>query len=208
MASKFFRFFSPQRPFGMLAFFILAAATTLVDQLSKFFIVLIFQPVVSLDPLTAGPILERAANPIELIPNCFHFMFRINTGAAFSALTDHTTLLTGISILISLGVVGWAWMLKPGEQGLRLSQALIFGGAIGNLIDRIRLGYVIDFLDAHWGETLRWPTFNIADSAICVGIGLLFIASFFATQPTQARSAEGGAGKKNESAECGMGNAE
>jgi signal peptidase II len=102
--------------------------------------------------------------------------FVTNTGAAFSWLEGHTAMLTLVSIIISMVVIVWAWRLKPQEQGFRLSFGLILGGAIGNLIDRVRMGHVIDFIDAHWREVYHWPTFNLADSAICVGIALLFIA--------------------------------
>ena len=57
--------------------------------------------------------------------------------------------------------------------------SLILGGAIGNLIDRLRFGFVIDFLDFHWKEVYHWPAFNVADSAIVVGVSILLIQSFF-----------------------------
>ena len=60
------------------------------------------------------------------------------------------------------------------ELGLLAGYSLFFGGALGNLIDRIRFGEVIDFLDVHWGN-LHWPAFNVADSALCVGAGLFLL---------------------------------
>lgn len=182
MFSKTTQFFSPQRPLRMPVFFWIAAVTILLDQLSKIAMNAIFHPLV-VPGLNGTPELSKAGLEIVLIPNLLQFWYRINTGAAFSALTNHTGFLTAISVVISLFVVAWAWFLKPEERGLRLSQGLIFGGAIGNLIDRFRLGYVIDFIDAHWKDVYHWPTFNIADSAICVGIFLLAVASFCATQP-------------------------
>ena len=167
----------------MSTFFWIAAVTVLLDQLSKLAMISMFRPVVQ--SIDGGPVLVDAANPIVLIPDIFQFMFRINTGAAWSALTGHTGFLSIISLVISLFVVAWAWFLKPGEQGLRLSQGLIFGGAVGNLIDRFYRGYVIDFIDVHWREAYHYPTFNIADSAICVGIFLLAVASFCVDPPAE-----------------------
>lgn len=184
--SKINALIGPQRPFGLKSFFIIAAATAILDQLSKLVMVSIFAPLVQ--TIDGIPRLLHCQPEIVLIPDVFQFMFRINTGAAFSSLTGHTGFLTAISLVISLGVVAWACFLKPGEQGMRLSLALIFGGAVGNLIDRFRLGYVIDFIDAHWREVYHWPTFNIADSCICVGIFLLFVTSFTASQPATEES--------------------
>ena len=69
------------------------------------------------------------------------------------------------------------WIQKEKNRGARLGLALILGGAIGNVIDRIRFGAVVDFLDFYVGE-YHWPAFNIADSAICIGVAILLIASF------------------------------
>jgi signal peptidase II len=64
--------------------------------------------------------------------------------------------------------------LRPHQKTLLVSLALILGGAVGNLIDRLRLGEVIDFVDLHWYD-IHWPAFNVADSAISIGVALLFI---------------------------------
>ena len=65
--------------------------------------------------------------------------------------------------------------------------SLILGGAIGNLVDRLQLGYVVDFLDFHWQEIYHWPAFNVADSSIVVGVSLLFILSFFPQNSAKTR---------------------
>lgn len=193
MFSKITSLLGPQRRIGLKTFFILAAATMIIDQISKLLMVAYFDPQV--EKIAGHFELINAKEPIVLIPDLFQFMFRINTGAAFSALTGKTGFLTIISIIISIGVVAWACSLKPGEQGLRLSLGLIFGGAVGNLIDRLRLGYVIDFIDAHWKDVYHYPTFNIADSAICVGIFLLFVASFITMPAAEPPPAPATAGK-------------
>jgi signal peptidase II len=65
--------------------------------------------------------------------------------------------------------------LEQGQRAMRVALPLVLGGAIGNLVDRIRLGYVVDFIHAHWREKYHWPTFNVADIAITVGIGLMLL---------------------------------
>lgn len=194
--SKINALIGPQRPFGLKAFFLIAIVTAVIDQLTKLAMVATFAPLVQ--TIASEPTLIHASPPIVLIPDVFQFMFRINTGAAFSSLTGHTGFLTAISVVISLGVVAWACFLKPGEQGMRLSLALIFGGAVGNLVDRFRLGYVVDFIDAHWREVYHWPTFNIADSCICVGIFLLFVTSFTVSQPAAEEAPRAAVQKSSE----------
>ena len=65
--------------------------------------------------------------------------------------------------------------LEKGQRAMRWALPLVLGGAIGNLVDRMRLGYVVDFIDAHWRDKYHWPTFNVADIAITVGIGLMLL---------------------------------
>lgn len=167
---------APRRAVSMKVFGGLAGGTIILDQLTKLIMWSIFDPVVHLEAGIHKLYSSNAA--IELVPNSFHFRFAINTGAAFSFLHDFPGLLTFFSVVIALLMLGWAWFLKPGEQGLRLWLGVILGGALGNLIDRARLGYVIDFLDVHWHESYHWPTFNVADSMICIGIFMLAMASF------------------------------
>jgi len=187
---------SPARPFSMIAFGWIAAATMLLDQLSKWAIIRTFVPDGSFFR-PASFLTDAPSQPARVvIPNCLNIEFALNTGAAFSWLEGYTAMLTLVSIIISIVVLVWAWRLKPHEQGFRLSFGLILGGAIGNLIDRVRMGHVIDFIDAHWPMysfankgwfEFHYATFNIADSAICVGIALLFIAGFMpGLHPAQA----------------------
>lgn len=103
-----------------------------------------------------------------------------NTGAAFS-LFDSASGWQGLFFLclngsISLALLVWLFKLKYHDNSLKSwSLSLIIGGALGNIIDRVQLGYVIDFLDVHWGIH-HWPIFNVADSAVCVG-GFLLVWS-------------------------------
>ncbi len=101
-----------------------------------------------------------------------------NTGAAFSFLTNasgwQTPLLAAVTVIVSIGLSLWLLRLLPQKKWLLIAIALIIGGALGNLYDRITLGYVVDFL-LFYVKTWAWPAFNIADSAICIGAAMLVI---------------------------------
>jgi signal peptidase II len=102
-----------------------------------------------------------------------------NYGAAFgvgnSAELPYQGLLLALVSLLALAAIGTYAMRLPAENRLaQTALALIMGGALGNLIDRARLGYVIDFIDVYWA-THHWPAFNVADSAITVGVSLLIL---------------------------------
>jgi len=135
-----------------------AAGVLALDQASKWLVRQSFEPGASL------PVLS----PL------FHLTYVQNTGAAFGMLRGHAPLF----VALSLAVAGWiVWELRRPRGHTRLTVAclsLIFGGALGNVIDRVRLGYVVDFLDFR-----VWPVFNVADSAITIGVTLLLWQSFF-----------------------------
>lgn len=118
--------------------------------------------------------------------------FMSNSGAAFSMLADMNSpwihyffLSIGSAALVGLTVV--YWKLKKVNNLYSWPLALIAGGAAGNLIDRVRFGAVIDFLDFYIGN-YHWPAFNIADSAICVGAGLFLIINIFETRHQDLRT--------------------
>jgi len=119
---------------------------------------------------------------VAVIPY-FNLTMAHNTGAAFSFLAGaggwQRWFFMGITFLISIAL--FIWLKKLGSQAKleAISISLILGGAIGNVIDRIYFGYVIDFLDVYVGS-YHWPAFNIADAAICIGAALLIIDSFIA----------------------------
>ena len=117
---------------------------------------------------------------ITVVENFFNITYLRNKGAAFSFLaTFHYRLQFFIFIsLVAIAVIITVFRrLRPDQRFAAFSLALIFSGALGNLIDRVRLGEVIDFLDAHWYNH-HWPAFNVADSAICVGVFLLAVDMF------------------------------
>ena len=121
-----------------------------------------------------------AEKPQVLTP-FLRLVYAENTGAAFSFLAGRGEwaqwLLRGFSAAACAFILAWLWRNPPRGEAAALS--LILGGAAGNLIDRIRFGYVIDFIDAHWGA-YHWPAFNIADSAIVLGALILIWRLIFA----------------------------
>ncbi len=114
---------------------------------------------------------------ITVVQNFFNITYIRNKGAAFGFLADSTYRLPFfimISVIAVVVIIGIFRKLRPEQKLTAFSLSLIFAGALGNLMDRIRLGEVIDFIYVHWYEHY-WPAFNVADSAICVGVFLLAI---------------------------------
>lgn len=111
----------------------------------------------------------------------FSITYAHNYGAAFSFLSDaggwQRWFFAVLAGSISIGLVIWMKQLKHNETLSAISLSLILGGAIGNLIDRVIYGYVIDFFDVYY-QTYHWPVFNIADSAITVGVVFMLYESF------------------------------
>lgn len=120
--------------------------------------------------------------PLEVLPN-LNLTLMFNRGAAFSFLANaggwQRWLLAGFALLVTVGLLVWLLRARRSERLLALSLALIIGGAIGNLIDRVLFGHVVDFIQVYLPFIpLRlfnpWPAFNVADSAISIGVvGLL-----------------------------------
>ncbi len=126
----------------------------------------------------------------------FNFTLMHNYGAAFSFLANaggwQRWFFTIVAVVISIVLTIWLFRLKNHEKWLGFGLALVLGGAVGNVIDRIRFGYVVDFIQwfANWkGNTYYWPSFNIADSAILVGTALIIISSFFVDEDPKEDSA-------------------
>lgn len=115
----------------------------------------------------------------------FDWYLAHNKGAAFSFLADQSGwqrwFLAALTVGVSTFIFLWLKSLKPNQKYTMIALSLILGGAIGNLIDRVLLGYVIDFIQV-WLGTYPWPSFNIADSAICVGAVLLIYADLFLSE--------------------------
>jgi signal peptidase II len=148
----------------MLKWLNLSALVIVFDQLSKWW---------------ADSALELYQS-IAVLP-FFNITLAYNHGAAFSFLASESGwqrwFFTGLAIVVSIVLFFWIKRLKTDAKWEAISLALILGGALGNVIDRVIHGYVIDFLDVYYG-TYHWPAFNVADSAICVGAILLILDSF------------------------------
>jgi signal peptidase II len=147
-------------------------------------IVLIALAVLALDQATKllvlrllGPTQERV-----IVEGFFRFVHWGNTGAAWSLFRDRNDLLAVVSILALLGLFLWRRHFHIQSVLGQISLGLIFGGIAGNLMDRLRYHQVIDFLrfylNRRGGEEIGFPAFNVADSAICVGVGLLILISW------------------------------
>jgi signal peptidase II len=122
----------------------------------------------------------RSISPVEtrvVISGFFSLVNWQNTGAAWGILKDYNLVLTVISVLTVAALCLFRHSLQLHRPGPRVALGLIAGGIIGNLIDRIRIGSVIDFLFFYVGQ-YHWPAFNVADSAICVGVGLYILMSW------------------------------
>lgn len=120
---------------------------------------------------------------IVIIPDLFSWTLAYNTGAAFSFLADHSGwqrwLFALIAAVVSAVLVVWLKRLPRRGQGwLAMGLALVLGGALGNLFDRMVYGHVIDFILVHWQQRWYFPAFNVADCAITVGAALLALDMF------------------------------
>ncbi|MDA8428715.1 MAG: signal peptidase II [Geobacteraceae bacterium] len=152
-------------------FAILAVAGLLLDQASKLYI-------------------NRSMQLFDSIPvvaNFFNITYVRNPGAAFSFLSNASWRLPffiGISLVASIAILVAFHKLRNDQRLAQISLAMIFSGAIGNLIDRVRMGEVIDFLDVHWYRH-HWPAFNVADSLICVGVFLLALDMLLEDRPSK-----------------------
>jgi signal peptidase II len=134
--------------------------------------------------------------PVIVFEQFWHFRYAENPGAAwglFAGLPDGFRQLFFVVVTVAaLAFIGVTYHRAPLQQRLlRVSLALVAGGAFGNLLDRLLRGYVIDFIDWHWRNdpSLRWPTFNIADSAISVGVVLMILESFLPRKVAAAAEA-------------------
>ena len=111
----------------------------------------------------------------------FNLTYVRNSGAAFSFLSDaggwQRWFFAAMALIISSILIVWLYRLKKHETLLAVALALVLGGAIGNLIDRLAYGYVIDFLDVYY-QNWHWPAFNVADMAISLGVFLMLLESF------------------------------
>ncbi len=140
----------------------IALAAVLLDQLSKYYIL--------------NEILGQGA--VIVISPVFNLVRAWNTGVSFSMFNNYGSLGAILLSGVALVIVGFLfyWLKNETSRLAQVALGMIIGGAVGNVIDRVRLGAVFDFLDFHIGEN-HWPAFNLADSFICIGAAILILQS-------------------------------
>jgi signal peptidase II len=146
---------SVARKVGWWVLPLVAVLTLVVDQLTKHLVVLNLE-------------LYEAWAPIPALAGKLDIHYVTNTGAAFGLFRNGGLFFIAVAVVVSVIIVFYYRYVPDGQWLIRLSLGLQLGGALGNLIDRLRLGYVVDFIDVHF-----WPVFNMADSAIVCGVLLL-----------------------------------
>lgn len=134
------------------------------------------------DQYTKALVVEkfRLGETLPIISDLFNLTYIQNKGAAFGLMAQANPAIRVpffiIVPLVALGSIGYVFRKIPDRDiKLAIALSLVIGGAIGNLIDRLQLGYVVDFLDFHWKWAYHFPAFNVADSAICVGVGVIIL---------------------------------
>ncbi|MEI6516848.1 MAG: signal peptidase II [bacterium] len=144
-------------------------------------VLLLSAAIVILDQVTKHQVTVRfyLGESLPVIPGCFNLVHVRNTGAAWGMFGGYHFLLVGLSLAVLVVLIFYRRSFLTDSLVHRLSLGLMIGGIIGNLLDRIRLQYVVDFLDFHW-QTHHFPAFNVADSAICVGVGLYMLSVLLA----------------------------
>ena len=134
----------------------------------------------------------RFGSDREVISGFLNFSYAQNTGVAFSMLDDHGDMgrwgLSVVAFIAAALVLYFFWRTPRADDRILGALALLLAGIFGNVVDRMRLGYVIDFIDVQFGSW-HYPTFNVADMAICIGAGLLII-DMFLTKKTEEESAK------------------
>lgn len=130
----------------------------------------------------------------EIISGFLNFAYATNTGVAFSMFDDHGDsgrwVLSGIAFIASALVLYFFWKTPRSDDRILGALALLLAGIVGNVVDRARLGFVVDFIDVQFGNW-HYPTFNVADMSICIGAGLLILDMFLRKDtPTEEAKAE------------------
>lgn len=162
---------------------LIAAVIVVLDQLTKW---LIFGVLFALPLDTAVPGALPLAHGIEVLP-FFNLVTVWNRGVSFGMFSSNSALVPWLLTAFALAICGFllGYLRKAQRALLVVAIGGVIGGAIGNVIDRIRFGAVADFLDFHlfgW----HWPAFNVADSAIVVGVGLMLVDALFASRDETA----------------------
>lgn len=142
--------------------------------------------VAALDQATKAAALARLDwnRPLEVLPGFFSLTLVVNTGAAWGLFRDRGYWLTLLAILALVLLVAARRHFTATGPLPRIALGLLCGGILGNLVDRVARGHVVDFLSFRF-RAFEWPAFNVADSAICVGVGLYILDSFLRGDPSE-----------------------
>lgn len=158
----------------------LLALTLVLDQATKLWVV----ARIPYNPLHS----HGLGQDHEVIPGFFYLIHVGNTGAAWSILSGRSLLLAGLAATTLVAIFFWRHSLGLRDPRHQTCFGLLCGGVVGNLIDRIAHGHVVDFIDLHFGSYI-YPTFNVADSGICIGVLLYLWHSLRAPEPGAGPSA-------------------
>jgi len=135
----------------------------------------------------------RFGDDLVVIPNFLNFAYAQNTGVAFSFLDNHGDAgrwgLSAVAGVAAILVLYYFWRVPRSHDRLLGALALLLAGILGNVTDRLRLGFVVDFIDVQFGNW-HYPTFNVADMAICIGAGLLILDMFFSRKDEKTGETE------------------
>jgi signal peptidase II len=148
-------------PFRTRLLLIVAPLLLIVDQLSKLYIDRNF----------------LLGESVTVFTNFFHITYIRNKGAAFGILAGspwRVPFFVSIGVIACAAILWYLYSVRADQKLLQIALVMVLSGAIGNIIDRVRLSEVIDFIDVHWYQ-YHWPAFNVADSAITVGVGLMIL---------------------------------
>lgn len=162
-----------------IRFYLVALAVWVLDHVAK----------------SAARALLSAGGSVEVIPGMLALSYVENTGVAFGLFADVRSpwkpyVLAAMALAAIAVIVLYSLRLPRARALLQAALAITLGGILGNLTDRVAYGYVVDFIDLHAGARLHWPTFNVADSAITIGIALLLFDTLRHPDPGRERAAE------------------
>jgi len=152
--------------FARIMLFVIAFWVYIIDRIAK---------LVAIKMLHAG-------QSVPVKPGIFHITLVLNNGAAFGLFKDRAAFFVAVSAAAVAAIMVYAWRHKGMAPPLAVSFGLILGGALGNLVDRVSFGYVIDYFDFR-----VWPVFNVADSAITIGVTLLIATTLFTKRHNASR---------------------
>lgn len=154
----------------MTVYFFIILLVCVLDQLTKFWSM---DLIAVANGIAVGELYEGATKPI--LDGVLNFTFIKNDGMAFGLLGEHRWIFMSLSTVGIAAMICYLIYLKGSDKLFSFSLALVIGGGIGNMFDRVALGYVVDFIDVRCFSFWKW-IFNVADSAVCIGAGLIILA--------------------------------